>query len=161
MKKPKFSVTRANDSLAKLVKQADKRILAIWAIDCVEHVLHYFEEVFPGDHRPREAIETLRSWVDTGVISMVEIRKAALASHAAAREVGEDNAARSVARAAGQAVAIAHVPDHSIAATKYAQQAVYRARNSQAAAKESKWQNRRLLELTESSRKKRGSENLT
>jgi len=82
---------------------------------------------------------------------MADIRKAALASHAAAREVGEDNAARSAARAAGQAVATAHVPTHSIGAANYALQAVYRAANTSdadaAAAKERDWQHKHLLDL--------------
>ena len=81
------------------------------------------------------ALETLRSWIKTGVFGMSVIRGASLASHAAAREVGEDNAARSAARAAGQAVATAHVPAHSLAAALYALQAVHRAANpTQAAA---------------------------
>jgi hypothetical protein len=85
------------------------------------------------------------------VFKMADIRKAALASHAAAREVGEDNAARSAARAAGQAVATAHVPTHSIGAANYALQAIHRATNSSdanaAVAKERDWQYHHLLEL--------------
>lgn len=82
---------------------------------------------------------------------MAVIRKASLASHAAAREVGEDNAARSAARAAGQAVATAHVPTHSIAAVNYALQAIHRAANSSdadtAIARERDWQYHHLSEL--------------
>jgi hypothetical protein len=111
----------------------------------------YFEEEYPEDHRPRNAIEACREWVRTGVFKMANIRKAALASHAAAREVGEDNAARSAARAAGQAVATAHVPTHSIGAANYALQAIHRATNSSdadaAIAKERDWQYQHLLEL--------------
>ena len=89
---------------------------------------------------------------------MKDIRKAALDSHAAAREVGEDNPARSAARAAGQAVATAHVKTHSIAASRYAQQAVYRAMVAGGAedaevegavAREREWQYRRLVEMRE------------
>ena len=72
-------------------------------------------------------------------------------AHAAAREVGEDNAARSAAHATGQAVATAHVPTHSLGAAIYALQAVYRATKSPdadaALAKEREWQYRHLLEL--------------
>jgi len=111
----------------------------------------YFEEEYPEDHRPRNAIEACREWVRTGVFKMANIRKAALASHAAAREVGEDNAARSAARAAGQAVATAHVPTHSIGAANYALQAIHRATNASdadaAIAKERDWQYQHLLEL--------------
>jgi hypothetical protein len=86
---------------------------------------------------------------------MADVRKSALASHAAAREVGEDNAARSAARAAGQAVATAHVPTHSIGAANYALQAIYRAAKSYdadtAIAKERNWQYQHLLGLVENS----------
>jgi hypothetical protein len=84
---------------------------------------------------------------------MAIIRKTSLASHAAAREVGEDNAARSAAHAAGQAVATAHVPSYSIGSAIYALQAIYRVTNSAdadaAVAKERDWQYKRLLELIE------------
>jgi len=96
----------------------------------------------------------LQAWIDTGVFKMADIRKASLASHAAAREVGADNAARSAARAAGQAVATAHVPTHAIGAANYALQAIYRAARSSnadaAVAKERAWQYQHLLELGES-----------
>jgi hypothetical protein len=113
----------------------------------------YFEQEHPEDHRPRTAIETLQAWIDTGVFKMANIRKASLASHAAAREVGEDNAARSAARAAGQAVATAHVPTLSIGAAIYALQAIHRSTDSSdsdtdaAVAKERDWQYQHLLRL--------------
>ena len=114
----------------------------------------YFEEKYPEDQRPRKAIEALQAWIITGVFKMAVIRKASLTSHAAAREVGVDNAARSAARAAGQAVATAHVPTHSIAAAIYALQAIYRATNPSAAAaavtKERDWQYQHLLALRNS-----------
>ncbi len=151
MRKPTFSVTRKDGSLIELISRTDHKTLAIWAIDCVERVLPYFEQSYPADHRPRKAIETLQTWIDTGVFKMAVIRKTSLDAHAAAREAGEDNAARSAARAAGQAVATAHVPTHSIGAANYALQAIYRAANSSdadaAAVSERNWQNQHLLEL--------------
>ena len=151
MEKSKFSIAYKDESMAKLVTKTDHKTLAVWAIDCVERVMPYFEEKYPEDHRPRNALETLQTWIHTGVFKMADIRKASLASHAAAREVGEDNAARSVARAAGQAVATAHVPTHAIGAANYALQAIYRATNSSdadvAIAKEREWQYQHLLNL--------------
>jgi hypothetical protein len=35
----------------------DHRSLVLWATDCAEHVLPSFEEKYPRDHRPRNAIE--------------------------------------------------------------------------------------------------------
>jgi hypothetical protein len=152
MRRSRFSLARNRDErIEELVRRTDHRTLAVWAIDCAERVLPYFEEECPKDNRPREAIETLQKWMCTGAFRMAVIRKASLASHAAAREVGEDNAARSAARAAGQAVATAHVPTHSIGAAIYALQAIHRATNSSDAdaviAKERAWQYQHLLEL--------------
>ena len=82
---------------------------------------------------------------------MAVIRKASLSSHAAARDVGEDNAARSAARAAGQAVATTHVPMHALGAANYALQAIHRAANpsdaNAAVAREREWQIQHLLDL--------------
>jgi hypothetical protein len=81
---------------------------------------------------------------------MAVIRKASLDAHAAARDVGADTPARSAARAAGQAVATAHVPRHAYGPAVYAQQAIYRAAElaeADAAAKERDWQYHHLLRL--------------
>jgi hypothetical protein len=151
MEKSKFSLTRKDEEMVELVSKTDHKTLAIWAIECAERVMPYFEEKYPQDRRPRQSIETLQTWIDTGVFKMAVIRKASLDAHAAAREVGEDNAARSVARAAGQAVATAHVPTHSLGAANYALQAIHRATNSSdadaAIAKEREWQYQHLLNL--------------
>jgi hypothetical protein len=148
MQKPKFSIAHKDEAMLELVSKTDHRTLALWAIDCTERVMPYFEETYPQDHRPRQAIETLNTWLDTGVFKMAVIRKASLDSHAAAREVGEDSPARSAARAAGQAVATAHVPSHAYGPAIYAQQAIYRATNSMDVVEsERNWQYQHLLYL--------------
>ncbi len=148
MERPKFSITHKDESMVELVRKTDHKTLAIWAIDCAERVMPYFEEKYPQDHRPRQALETLQTWIDTGVFQMAVIRKASLDAHAAAREVGEDSPARSAARAAGQAVATAHVPRHAYGPAMYAQQAIYRATNSMDAVEsERNWQYQHLLDL--------------
>ena len=103
----------------------DKRFLAIWAGDCAEHVLPFFERAFPNDDRPRKAIEICRTWIRTGVFKMSEIRGASLAAHASARKAkGKNDVACFSARAAGQAVATVHVPQHAFGAAYYALRAV-------------------------------------
>ena len=154
MGKAKFSIAHKDDDLLALVQATDQKILAVWAIDCAERVLPYFEQQFPDDQRPRYAIEMLQAWIETGVFKMAVIRKASLDAHAAARDVGADTPARSAARAAGQAVATAHVPRHAYGPAVYAQQAIYRATDlneaEAAAASERDWQYQRLLQLRES-----------
>jgi len=147
----KFSLAYKDPRLALLLEDTDHQTLARWARDCAQRVLPYIEEERPGDVRPRSALVALQAWIDTHVFRMADIRRASLDSHAAAREVGTDNPARSAARAAGQAVATAHVRTHAIGAANYAAQAIHRAADSaQAAArvaKEREWQYRRLVRL--------------
>lgn len=147
--KSKIKLTQLQDPrVVELLRTTNHRSLALWAIDCTKRVMSYFENEFPEDDRPRRALEVLRQWMRTGTFKMSEIRKASLDSHAAARQVGEDNAARSVARAAGQAVATAHVPTHSIGAAIYSLQAIYRTTGSfKATEKEKEWQYRHLIKL--------------
>ena len=98
------------------------RLLAMWAAACAEHVLHLFAAQRPADQRPRQAIDTARAWA-RGECRVGEARAASVAAHAAAREV-EEGAARLAARAAGHAVATAHMADHAPGAAMYAIRAV-------------------------------------
>jgi hypothetical protein len=108
-------------------------------------VLPYFEEMYPEDDRPRKAIEAARAWV-RGDLAMVEARKAAFASHAAARDASHA-AAQAAARAAGHAAATAHVANHTRHAAAYALKAISAAESSvDAAAAERDWQVRHLPE---------------
>jgi hypothetical protein len=114
---PRLITVRRGGSLTN----DDHHRLALWAALCAEHVLHFFEEVQPKDKRPRQAIDLTRAWVQ-GKITMSQARKAAFAAHAAAREV--TGAAKEAARAAGQAVAVAHMADHELGAAAYAIRAI-------------------------------------
>ena len=95
----------------------DHRLLAMWAADCAEHVLHHFELARPDDDRPRRAIELGRAWA-RGEITWAEARTAAGYANAAARDLG--GAARHAAYAAGQAAAVGHVAAHELGAAAYA-----------------------------------------
>lgn len=124
-------------------------LMAAWAADCAGRVLPLFEAAYPGDDRPRSAIEVCRTWVRTGVFRMAEIRGASLAAHAAARDAKGNDAAHFAARAAGQAVATAHVPQHAYGGAYYALKAVAAADPANAVASvaaERDWQAERLPE---------------
>ncbi len=118
----------------------------MWACECAEHVLSYYEDAHGGDPRPRHAIEIGRAWVH-GFASVSEARGAALAAHAAAREA-DDPSARAAARAAGHAAATAHVERHARHAATYAVAAVRsagdRSTASIAVSMERAWQADRL-----------------
>jgi len=72
----------------------------LWAADCAERALPYFEEKCPKDNQPRNAVEAGRAWV-RGEIATGEARAAAFAAHAAARNA--DQAASYAVTAATEA----------------------------------------------------------
>jgi hypothetical protein len=84
----------------------DLRPVALWAADCAERVLPLFEDVAPGDHRPRDAIEGARIF-GNGHRRDKRMRTLAFAALAAAGDV-DDPSAKSAARAAQMAVAVAY-----------------------------------------------------
>jgi hypothetical protein len=92
-------------------------LLAVWAADCAEHVLHFVEETVPADERPRHAIEMARAWV-RGEVTMTQSRAAGGHAMGAARPLS--GAAREAAYAAGQAAVVAHVAAHELGAAAYA-----------------------------------------
>lgn len=100
---------------------AAHRLLAFWAADCAEHVLSLFEGC-SSDHRPRHAIETARAWA-RGEVAVGVAQKAAVGAHAAARKVTRESAI-AAARAAGHAVATAHMANHCLGAALYACKAI-------------------------------------
>lgn len=110
---PRFITVRRGGTLS----EPDHHLLAIWAADCADHVLHHFEQVQPGDDRPRRAIGLARAWA-RGEIPMKEAHKMAFVANAAARDL--TGAAKMAALAAGQAVAVAHVAAHELGAAAYA-----------------------------------------
>ena len=99
---PRFTTLRRGGTLT----DADHQLLALWAAACAGHVLHLFEEVRPGDDRPRRAVDQTGAWV-RGEITMTQARVAAFHANAAARDL--TGPPRFAAYAAGQAVAVAHV----------------------------------------------------
>ncbi len=57
--------------------------LALWTVDCAEHVLLRFAKQYPEDQLPRKVIEAGRAWARGGM-TVSEARVAAHAPHAAA-----------------------------------------------------------------------------
>jgi hypothetical protein len=100
---------------------AKHRLLATWAANCVEHVLSLFS-AWSSDDRPQRAVDIGKSWA-RGELSVGDAQKAAVAAHAAARSVNNPSAS-AVARAAGHAVATAHMADHCLGASAYALRAI-------------------------------------
>ena len=138
---PRFITIRRGGTL----QDDDHRLLAIWAADCAEHVLHHFEAARPTDDRPRRAIDLGRAWA-RGEIPWAEARTAAGHANAAARDLS--GAARHAAYAAGQAAAVGHVAAHELGAAAYAVRAARAAATQDdsvgAGRAECRWQRARL-----------------
>jgi hypothetical protein len=133
------------------LQDADHHLLAIWAADCAQHVLHLFEQARRDDDRPRRAIALARAWA-RGEVTMTESRNAAGHANAAASPLTGTRllGARYAAYAAGQAAAVAHVAAHELGAAAYAIKAVAAAAprpDREAAARaECRWQREQLPE---------------
>jgi hypothetical protein len=121
----------------------DHRLLARWAAECADHVLHLFEDEHPADLRPREAIAAARAWAG-GDLSMMTARARGGHAMGAARPLR--GAARHAAYAAGQAACVAHVPEHDLGAAAYAIKAAHAAGapDPSAGRLERDWQRERL-----------------
>lgn len=124
---------------ALTLSEDDRRVLAEWAADCVERALPLFSASAPGDERPKKAIEGTRAFARGG-LQIGAARALAFDAHAAAREAACP-AATAVARAAGQAVAVAHMGSHALGVA-YAAVAAARSRphDPRAAMAELTWQ---------------------
>lgn len=115
-----------------------------WACDCAENVLSLFGEKL--DERLIDALLTAKEWAK-GNASVGDAMKASVGAHAVARE-SSNPISIAVARSIGQAVATAHMADHSLGAALYALKAVKNAGKS--IDEERKWQNEHLpAEVTE------------
>ena len=111
------------DKITAITKELPHALLVAWACDCAESVLHVFEEAYPEDKRPRQAI-------------------------AAARK-GNRNAAAYAANVAYAANAASNAASAAAAAAAYAAYAAYAAAAASAdnAAKSKKEQEAKNLQL--------------
>ncbi len=100
----------------------DRRLVATWAADCVEHVLVLFETVCPDDDRVRTAIEQTRAFASRELDVAEAVRGRGGMAGGAAREAPTP-AATAAAYAAEQAAAVAHMGAHALGAAGYAAKA--------------------------------------
>ena len=121
-----------------LLKKAHHKQLINWACKCCEHVLPLCSETV--DERLINALIIAKDWA-IGNAKVGDAMKASVKAHAVARE-SENPISIAVARSIGQAVATAHMADHSLGAAIYALKAVKFADKSIDA--ERKWQNEQL-----------------
>lgn len=136
---PRLITVRRGGTLSETSHQ----LLALWAAECAEHVLHFFEDEQPLDSRPRDAVDAARAWA-RGEVKMMEARACGGHAMGAARPL--QGAARYAAYAAGQAACVGHVAEHALGAAAYAIRAAQAAKTNiiSAGRAERDWQRDRL-----------------
>ena len=99
------AVTSGRDEIE--LSMDDLRAVAGYAATCAEAVLSIFEQAYPSDARPREAV--VAAWAFANGARRTNLqRRAAVAAHRAAKDA-TTAAAREAARAAGHAAAAAYL----------------------------------------------------
>jgi hypothetical protein len=148
-------------SSARLVSQVGTltQVIAVqWAAECARRVLKHYEDRYPEDKRPREAIQAALKWAkDPTEANRAAAYNAANAANAAAVAAYDANVTNAAAYAANAANAAAYAYHAAYAAnvTNAANAAAYVAYAAAYAAydaceKEREWQSDRLLELLRS-----------
>jgi hypothetical protein len=131
------------------------QVIAVqWAAECAQRMLENYEDRYPNDKRPREAIDAALRWAKDP--SKANRDAAAAANAAAYAAYAAANAAAYAAYAAAYADAAANAAAYAAYAAIDAAAYAYAAANAIAAAaaareKEREWQSDRLLELLDAS----------
>lgn len=121
--------------------KVDHRKLIRWARECSEHVL--FLNGSDVDERLVYALNVAKKW-EKGMVTTGVAMKASLEAHEVAGKA-KDPVYKAIARSVGQAVATAHMADHSPGAACYALKAVKLANKD--IEREKEWQAGKLNEL--------------
>lgn len=110
--------------LITLISKQKHRTLVMWALDCAQEPLAYFESRYPNEMRLRRALELSEAWA-RGVIKMPEAKRAILDAHAVAKEI-DDNECIALAHAIGHAGATVHTETHALGLVFYELTAIVR-----------------------------------
>lgn len=148
----KFSLAKRDSEIQDLIQKTDHKILARWAIDCLNRVFYIFEERYPNETIPKTAIKILNDWIEDK-ITMWEARKYCWTVLELAREIeDEDKVCCQIVRATSHCLATCHVPTHAegtamyvISAIKYLN--IDKENVTELMENEKKWQIEHLLKL--------------
>ncbi|MHC1692445.1 MAG: putative immunity protein [Sphaerochaetaceae bacterium] len=121
---------------------SDHRLLMRWALDCTYHILPLIHK--PLDDRIKEALDIAEVW-SIGEVNTGEAMKAARRCHVIAKNT-EDSLLKLFYRCVGQAVASAHMADHSLGPMYYGTKIIKATGSS--VEDEQKWQLSRLEQLS-------------
>lgn len=104
------------------LSEEHRKELINWAARCVARLLPIFHQHRPADQRLDEALAAVEKF-HNNTFSVGQMRPLAFDCHAAARDCTNAQA-KAVARACGQAIAIAHMGGHARNLARYTRQAL-------------------------------------
>lgn len=125
----KFSLTKHDDELLEIIKPVkqyskEHKILAIWAIDCLNRILPLFEVKYPNENILKIATDTLKKWINDE-IKMWDARKYTYVVLSLAKTLEKNDKPYSqIVRATSHCLATCHVPTHSEGTAMYVVSAI-------------------------------------
>jgi hypothetical protein len=98
--------------LISLINEQNHRTMVLWALEFADEAVQVLFEKYPGEQRPRYAVQMSRAWA-SGKAKMRAVQRAILDAHAFAKEISspEDIA---MCHAIGQACGTVHANGHAI-----------------------------------------------
>lgn len=148
----KFSLAKHDPEIQALIENTNHKLLAQWAIDCLNRVFYIFVERYSNETIPQTAIKILNDWMDDK-ISMWEARKYCWTVLQLAREIEKDDkVCCQIVRATSHCLATCHVPTHAEGTAMYVISAIqYQNKDKENVIElmeqERNWQMKHLLEL--------------
>lgn len=103
--------------LRMLLEGRNRRTVILWALELAQETVEELEAGYPGDSRPRNALNAARAWA-AGEIKMPGARQAILDCHAMAGDL-TDPAAIARCHAVGQACSVVHTSGHALGYPMY------------------------------------------
>lgn len=149
----KFSLATHDQEIQNLISKTEHKILAQWAIDCLNRIFYIFEEQYPNENIPQTAINILNYWMNDK-ITMWEARKYCWTVLELARKIEKENkVCCQIVRATSHCLATCHVPTHAEGTAMYVISAIkYLNKDSENVIElmedERKWQIKHLKELS-------------
>jgi len=111
-------------ALARLAETQSKRTLCLWSIQYAKtHLLPIYEQAFPNDPRPRDALLNSRGWLE-GHVKYIDAKETNNGAHNAATEAECSPAAQAAARAIAHASLTIHVSAHCMGIAFYGAAAI-------------------------------------
>lgn len=115
----KSSLIQHDPKIQELIKTTDQKVLARWAINCLNRILYVYQDKYPDENTPTTALNLLNDWLNDK-ITMWEARKYCWTVLAKAREIEKiDKVSCQILRATSHTLATCHVKTHAEGSAMY------------------------------------------